>query len=191
MRRVGRHAERNDVVLLVVELEVGRVVAIVAVEDEEAINPDFSSFSMLVEVLDPFQASLVRCPTVFGCRDDLVLWQWAVLILRGEVMLALDDDKRRDRPASSIDTLDYCCPLAIARLLRLCPTTPFEACNNHCSRDDAHLKPSLVKVVDIRLLDAVLRDCVPYKRKLAANDLWIFTLGPLVVVFPIETRVDL
>ena len=103
---------------------------------------------------------------------------------------AIDDDEWWDRPASYIDALDHRCPLAITRLLRLCPATPFGARNNHCSRDNAHLKPGLVEVVDICLLDAVLRDCVPYKRKLAANDLWIFALGPLVVVFPIETRVD-
>ena len=56
------------------------------------------------------------------------------------------------------------------------------------SRDDAHLKPCLVEVVDVRLLDTVLRDCVPHKRKPAANNIWIFALGPLVVVFPIKTR---
>jgi hypothetical protein len=51
---VGRHAERDDVVLLAVELKVSRVVAVVAVEDKEAMNPDCSSFGMLVEVLNPF-----------------------------------------------------------------------------------------------------------------------------------------
>ncbi|KAK3686091.1 hypothetical protein B0T22DRAFT_241101 [Podospora appendiculata] len=50
VRRVGRHAEHDDAV----ELEVGRVVAVVAVEDEEAINPGYSSFGMPVEVLNPF-----------------------------------------------------------------------------------------------------------------------------------------
>ena len=54
VRRVRRHAERDDVILFAVELEVGRVVAVVAVEDEEAINPGYSSFGMLVEVLNPF-----------------------------------------------------------------------------------------------------------------------------------------
>ncbi len=142
---------------------------------------------MLVEVLNLFQASLVGCLTVFGCCDNPVLRQWAVLVLRGEVIPALDNDEQRDRLASSIDALDHCCLLAIARLLRLCPATLFRACNNHCSRDDAYLKPGLVEVVDIGLLDAILRDCVLYKRKPTANNLWIFALGPLVVVFPIET----
>ena len=54
VRRVGRHTERDDIVLLAVELEVSRVVAVVAVEDKEAINPDYSRFGMLVEVLNPF-----------------------------------------------------------------------------------------------------------------------------------------
>ena len=49
-----RHIERDDVILFAIELEVGRVVAVIAVEDEEAINPSYSSFSMLVEVLNPF-----------------------------------------------------------------------------------------------------------------------------------------
>jgi len=51
---VGRHVERDNVVLLAVELEVGRVVAAMAVEDKEAMNPDCSSFGMLVEVLNLF-----------------------------------------------------------------------------------------------------------------------------------------
>ena len=39
IRRVGRYIEYNNIVLLIVELKVGRVVAIVAVKDEEAMNP--------------------------------------------------------------------------------------------------------------------------------------------------------
>ncbi len=49
-----RHIERNNVILFIVELEVGRVVAIVAVKDKETINPGYSSFSILIEVLNPF-----------------------------------------------------------------------------------------------------------------------------------------
>ena len=79
-----RHAEGNDIVLLAVDLEVGRVVAVVAVEDEEAMNSGCSSFGMLVEVLNPFEASLVGCPTVVGCRNDPVLGHWAVLVPQEE-----------------------------------------------------------------------------------------------------------
>ena len=106
-------------------------------------------------------------------------------------MFAFDNDKWRDRPINCIDALDYRCLLAIARLLRFCLATPFGARNNHCNRDDAHLKPGLVEIVDISLLDTVLRDCVLYKCKPTTNNLGIFVLGPLVVVFPIKTRGEL
>ncbi len=51
---MGRYAEGDNVVILVVELEVGRVVAVIAIEDKEATNPSYSSFSILVEVLNLF-----------------------------------------------------------------------------------------------------------------------------------------
>ncbi len=51
---MGRHAESNDVVLPAIDLKVGRVVAVMAVENEEAINPNCPRFGVLVKVLNPF-----------------------------------------------------------------------------------------------------------------------------------------
>ena len=48
-----RHVECNDVVLLAVELEFGRVVAFVAVEDQQPIFAFCTTCCMVVEVLDP------------------------------------------------------------------------------------------------------------------------------------------
>ena len=48
-------------------------------------------------------------------------------------MLTFNNNKRQDRLASSINALDYCYLLAIARLLRLCLTTPLGACDNYYS----------------------------------------------------------
>lgn len=56
-----------------------------------------------------------------------------VLLPKGEVIPAFDDDEWRDRPASCIDALNHRCPLAIARLLRLCPAISFGVRNNYCS----------------------------------------------------------
>jgi hypothetical protein len=72
---MGRHIKGDDVVVFAIELEVGRIVAIVAVEDKEAINPNCSSFGILVEILNPFQASLIGCPTVFEYCDDPIFRQ--------------------------------------------------------------------------------------------------------------------
>jgi hypothetical protein len=48
-----RHAERDDVILLAVELEFGRVVAFVAVEDQQLVFALCLGRCVVVEVLDP------------------------------------------------------------------------------------------------------------------------------------------
>jgi len=48
-----RHIECNDVVLLAVELEFRRVVALVAVEDQQPIFAFRTRYYMEVEVLNP------------------------------------------------------------------------------------------------------------------------------------------
>jgi len=48
-----RHTERDDVVLLAMELEFGRVVALVAVEDQQLVFAFRIRCCIEVEVLDP------------------------------------------------------------------------------------------------------------------------------------------
>jgi len=52
-----RHIEYNDLVLLAIELEFGRVVALVAVEDQQPIFAFRTRCRIEVEVLDPIQAN--------------------------------------------------------------------------------------------------------------------------------------
>ena len=52
VRRMRRHAECDDVVLLAIELEFGRVVALVAVEDQQPIFALCPRRRIVVEVLD-------------------------------------------------------------------------------------------------------------------------------------------
>ena len=63
-----RHAESNNVILFAVHLEIGGVVAAMAVEDEEAIDPGCSSSGVLVEVLNPFMdgANCTPCISQFS-----------------------------------------------------------------------------------------------------------------------------
>ena len=53
VRRIRRYIERNDVILLVVELEFGRVVAFVTVEDQQLVFAFRTRYYIEVEVLDP------------------------------------------------------------------------------------------------------------------------------------------
>jgi len=48
-----RHIERDDIVLLAMELEFGRVVALVAVEDQQPVFAFRTRCYIEVEVLDP------------------------------------------------------------------------------------------------------------------------------------------
>ncbi len=49
-----KYIERDNVILFIVKLKVSRVVAIIAIKDEEAINFSYSSFSIFIEVLNLF-----------------------------------------------------------------------------------------------------------------------------------------
>lgn len=169
-----RHKKRNDVILLAVDLEVGRVMAVVTVENQKVITAYRSRLCMLVKVLDPSYASLVGGPAVVKRGKDLIFGQWAVLVPRHEVIFAFDDNKRRDRPAKDVDSLDYGNPFTIPRLLFFRPATTFYVRNYHRGRDKAHQKVSLVKVVHICLYDAVFRNCVSHKSKPATSNIWIF-----------------
>jgi hypothetical protein len=82
VRRVGRHTESDGVVLLAAELEVGRVVALVAIQDQEAINTYCTGLGVLVEMLVPFWTSFVRRPSVLRGGNDPILRQRAVLVPR-------------------------------------------------------------------------------------------------------------
>jgi hypothetical protein len=73
MRRVRRHAESNNLVLLTVLLEFERVVALVAVDKEQLILPNSASLCMRVKVFQPLQTKLICCPTVLRDCDNLVV----------------------------------------------------------------------------------------------------------------------
>ena len=94
-------------------------------------------------------------------------------------------------PAKGIDFLNHCCPFAVARLGQFCLATAVRCCDHYAYADDAYYIPSLVEVVDIVIYNAVFGLEIPHKGKSFANDLWIFALGPLVVVFTHIMRPEL
>jgi hypothetical protein len=89
------------------------------------------------------------------------------------VVFALEDNKGWDRLTCRIDALDDCCPLLIALLDALRPSSTLRACNNRSSRYYAYHEARLVKAVHVFVYDAILRPCVLYKLKLPFNNLRI------------------
>ena len=82
-----RHAERDNVVLLAIELEFGRVVALVAVKDQQPIFAFCTRCYMVVEVLDPIQAYRIGSLAIVGSCDTPVGWKVALGVPVGEVVL--------------------------------------------------------------------------------------------------------
>ena len=82
-----RHVERDDIVLLVVELKFRRVVAFVAVEDQQPVFAFRTRRCIVVEVLDPIKAYRISSPAIFGSCDTPVGREVALGILVGKVVL--------------------------------------------------------------------------------------------------------
>ena len=82
-----RHTECDDVVLLAIELEFGRVVAFVAVEDQQPVFALRTRCCMEVEVLDPIQAYCIGSPAIVGSCNAPVGREVALGVPVGEVVL--------------------------------------------------------------------------------------------------------
>jgi hypothetical protein len=100
------------------------VVALMAVEDQQAITTHSSGPSILLEMPNLIHAFLICCPTILSNSDYPVRWKSAILVPRCKVIFPCNNDKRRHYPALGINTLDYCNLFPIARLYLFCLYTP-------------------------------------------------------------------
>jgi hypothetical protein len=112
---VRQHAERVDIVLLAELSKLQRLVALVAIKEEQPTRPNYLALCMLNKVLQLLNSKLVSRPTVVTNTNSLIS-RYILLVLGREVVPASKDNKRRDSPASNVDSLDYRRPLAISRL---------------------------------------------------------------------------
>ena len=81
------HTERDNVVLLAIELEFGRVVAFVAVEDQQPVFALRPRRYIAIEVLDPIQAYCISSPAVVGGCNTLIGREVALGVPVSEVVL--------------------------------------------------------------------------------------------------------
>jgi hypothetical protein len=87
----------------------------VAIKEEQLTRPNYLTLCMLNKVLQPLNSKLVSRLTVVTKTDSLIS-QYILLVLGREVVPAGKDNKQQDSLASSVNSLDYYCLLAIARL---------------------------------------------------------------------------
>jgi hypothetical protein len=86
------------------------------------------------------------------------------------VNLAGYDNIRRNTLAARIGALDHSNLLATSRLNYLRIYTPLCYCDDYSATNNAYYKAYLVEVIDIRLDDPILRDCIAHEVKLGLNN---------------------
>ena len=82
-----KHVERDDIILLAIELEFKRVVALIAVEDQQPAFAFYAKCYIVVEVLDLIQAYYISSPAIIGSYNALVSQEVALSVLVSEVVL--------------------------------------------------------------------------------------------------------
>ena len=117
-----RHTERKDIILLAELLKFKRVVALIAIKDEQPTRANHLALCVLDEVLQPLNSNLISSLAVVADCDSLVAGN-ILLILGREVVLALEDDEGWDSLPCRVDALDDCSPLSIALLHHLWPSS--------------------------------------------------------------------
>jgi hypothetical protein len=114
-----RHIESIDIILLTDYLEFERVVALMAVNNQQPTRAYCPPLCMLIKVPQLYNTKLVCCLAVVTNCNSLIAWYIVVLVLGREVVLTGEDDEGWDCPPSSVDSLNLRNPLAIAWLDRL------------------------------------------------------------------------
>ena len=104
------------------------------------------------------------------------------------MVLALDDQEWRQRETVCAHTLNCSRPFSVTSLKLLSSAFPFQACDDHIAADHAHHEACLVEVVEVAILDAVLRAHVLYQLEPLLDKVGIFAEGSLDVVGARSTR---
>ena len=84
--------------------------------------------------------------------------------------------------------MDNCSLLSITRLGLFGPVTTVRGSNYYGGDDNTYYKAGFVEVIHIVIEDPVFNLYIIHKRKLLANNFWIFAFGPLVVIFTRKTH---
>ena len=142
-------------------------------------------------MFDPFETEFIRSPTILVCPNDPIGRIRVVAILILQMILACYNDKWRHRLTTRIDALNHSDLFPIARLYSFSFPMPVVQCYNKDGYDLAHEKACLVEVPDVGLYNTILNNYILEKSKPNFNDLWIFILGPLIIVRTIPAYTEL
>ena len=169
MRWMRRYTKSNNIVFFAILLEFVWVVTFVPIKDQEAINTQFSGRSKLFKMTNPIYGQFIRSPAILRDSSPLTGWEFSFVVPGIEVIFPRNNDKWRDRVTHGIDGLDYCNPFPITRLYLLCFRPSVRTCHDYSRWNNAYYKSSLVKIINIYILNPILRNYLLYKYKPALN----------------------
>jgi hypothetical protein len=98
--------------------------ALMTIKNKQAMGADCTRLCVGVKVLQLLNSKLVSCLSIVTNCNYLVAWDCCLLVPGREVVLAGQDEERRDCLPSSVDRSDECRPLTIAWLESLWPASP-------------------------------------------------------------------
>ncbi len=146
---------------------------------------------MLIEMFDLFETEFIRSLIILTYPNDPIGRKRVVAIPIFKMVLTCYNNKWRYRPTTRIDALNHSDPFPIARLYSFSFPTPVVRHYNKGGCNLAYKKAYLVEVPDVGLYNTMFGNYILEKSKPNPNNLWIFALGPLVIVRTIPTRTKL
>ncbi len=142
-------------------------------------------------MFDPFETEFIHSPTILVCPNDPIGRIGVIAISILQMILTYYNDKWRYRLTIKIDTLNYNDPFPIAKLYNFNFPMPVIQCYNKSGCNLAHKKACFIEVSDVGFYNTMFGNYILEKLKPNPNDLWIFVLGPLVIVQTIPMYTEL
>lgn len=180
-----RQTNGYNLVLLAKGFKLGRLVALMPIDDQHPMRAFHTQSNMFIKVPTPLQGRLVIGPSIGSRLDDPVIGELSFREPFRKIVDPLNDQKWRETPSLGIDAFNRRSSFSITWLDRLAYSLSIGARNHHGSANNAHHEASLVKVVKIAVLNPILRLHVLNQLKPRANKLRIFARGSLKVVYAI------
>ena len=116
IRRMSRHAESQNIIVLAMGLKSIRMMALMTVKNKKSIYTLRARFCVLIKMFYLIYTQLIICPTVITNSNLLIAGDCRVFVPRRKVMFCLNHDERRDCPTLRIRSLNNRNPFSIARL---------------------------------------------------------------------------
>ncbi len=145
----------------------------------------------MIEIFNLFETEFIRSPIILVYPNDPIGQTRIVAIPIFQMILTYYNNKWRHRPTTRINALNHNDPFPIARLYSFNFPIPIVRHYNKNGYNLAYKKTCLVEIPDIGLYNIMLGNHILEKLKPSFNDLWIFVLGPLIIVRTIPMYIEL